>query len=311
MDTIATRNGITLASELRRLDMDGSAYRRAASRGQLVRLHRGAYMDAAEWQTLDRHERYRQRVIAAAMASRGNPVLSHQSAAIMWRLPIIGQWPNIVHVLSARTTGTRIENGFMRHAPDRSDREYVDIDGVRVTSLNDTLVDMAASASFASSVTSIDFALRKGRTSHEELRTLLEERRGIRFRRRMERAVDFSTPLSGSPGESLSRVNIHELGFAGPTLQARFDDYKGHIGDSDFWWPEFGLIGEFDGLVKYTRDQYTKGRSIEEIVIEETVREDRLRALGPSVSRWLWGTALRPRELFQQLSAAGLQVVRG
>jgi hypothetical protein len=307
MDHIETRNGITLASELSRLGMDGSAYRRAAARGQLVRLHRGAYLDATEWDALNRHERYRRRVIGAAMASRGHPVVSHQSAAILWRLPIIGQWPDLVHVLSSRATGTRTENGFMRHAADAGDRDFVEIEGIRVTSLSDTLLDMAASASFASAVTSIDFALREKRTSHEELRSVFDARGGIRMRRRVERAIDFATPLSGSPGESLSRVNIHELGFPAPVLQARFDDYRGHIGDSDFWWPEFGLIGEFDGLVKYTRDQYTKGRPIEEIVVAEKVREDRLRALGPSVSRWLWGTALRPGALFQHLGAAGLR----
>ncbi|HEY8913816.1 hypothetical protein [Lacisediminihabitans sp.] len=249
-------------------------------------------------------------MIGAALASRGNPVLSHQSAAIMWRLPIIGQWPNMVHVLAARTTGTRIENGFMRHASDRSNREYVELEGVRVTTLEDTLLDMAASVAIASAVASIDFALRKQLTSRGALQGILDERGGIRYRRRIARAVDFATPLSGSPGESLSRVNIHELGFPAPVLQARFEDYRGHIGDTDFWWPGFGLIGEFDGLVKYTRNEYTNGRSVDEVMIEEKVREDRLRARGPSVSRWLWGTAMRPRELFRQLSAAGLKLER-
>jgi len=122
--------------------------------------------------------------------------------------------------------------------------------------------------------------------------------------------LDFATPLPGSPGESLSRANIHELGFPVPELQVVFDDRGGRVGDVDFWWRMANLIGEFDGLVKYTRAEYTQGRPIEEIVIAEKVREDRLRALGPNVSRWLWGVALRPRELYAHLSSAGLRPVR-
>lgn len=267
-------------------------------------------MDAAEWRELDRHERYRRQVIGAALASRSRPILSHYSAARMWGIPIIGQWPSVVHVLASRATGTRTENGFRRHASDPSERRLVDIDGVRVTSIADTLLDLAAIATFACAVTSADHALRTRLVTMPELRSLLAGRGIVRAVRRIERVLDFATPLSGSPGESLSRVAIHELGFPSPELQMRFSDHRGHIGDVDFWWPHCRLIGEFDGLVKYTRDEYMKGKSIDQIVIAEKVREDRLRATGPSVTRWLWGTALHPKELYRQLSEAGLRTIR-
>lgn len=267
-------------------------------------------MDAAQWRELDRHERYRRQAIGAALASRSRPILSHYSAARMWGIPIIGQWPSVVHVLASRATGTRTENGFRRHAGDPGERRIVDVDGVRVTSVADTLLDLAATATFACAVTSVDHALRTRLTTTAELRSLLVER-GIKHApRRIQRVLDFATPLSGSPGESLSRVVIHELGFPPPELQMRFSDYRGHIGDVDFCWPRCRLIGEFDGLVKYTRDQYMRGRSIDQIVIAEKVREDRLRATGSSVSRWLWGTALHPKELYQQLTDAGLRTIR-
>lgn len=299
-----------LARELVRLGVDDAAYRKASARGELVRIHRGAYMDAGEWERLDRHERYRRRVVAALLASRGDAVASHVSAAALWRLPIIGQWPELVHVLASRATGTRTENGFRRHAVDIEDVEIARLDGVRVTGLQRTLLDLAATSTFASAVASVDYALRRKLTTTSALRRDFEALPRLRLRARVNRVLNFATPLAGSPGESLSRANIHELGFPVPELQVVFTDRGGRVGDVDFWWQRANLIGEFDGLVKYTRAEYTQGRSIEAIVIAEKIREDRLRALGPNVSRWLWGVALRPRELYAHLSGAGLRRMR-
>ncbi|WP_349898719.1 type IV toxin-antitoxin system AbiEi family antitoxin domain-containing protein [Parafrigoribacterium soli] len=310
MEPIASANGIVLTKELVRLGVDDAAYRKAAARGDVERLHRGAYMDAGEWKKLEAHERYRQRVIAALLASRGNPVASHASAAALWRLPIIGQWPELVHVLASRSTGTRTENGFRRHAVDREDVDVVELDGIRVTSIERTLIDVAAAATFASAVATVDHALRRKLATTSALRRYFEAVPHARFQKRVIRVLDFATPLAGSPGESLSRVNIHELGFPAPELQVVFTDRAGRVGDVDFWWRSANLIGEFDGLVKYTRAEYLQGRSIEDVVIAEKIREDRLRALGPNVSRWLWGVALRPRELYAHLSSAGLRPVR-
>ncbi len=303
MQRIATTHGITLASELTRLDVDAAAYRRAAAKGAMVRVHRGAYVDASEWQAMDRHERYRRRVLAAILASRGCPPASHQSAAALLGIPIIGQWPSLVHVLCSRASGTRTENGFRRHASD-FDLEIVRLDGIPVVGVTDTLVDLAASSTFASAVAGVDHCLRNGLTDADRLRAAAA--RYPRCSRRVNRVLDFATPLSGSPGESLSRVAIHELGFPAPELQVAFADSRGHVADVDFWWRDYNRVGEFDGLVKYTRDQFKKGRSIDEVVIAEKVREDRLRALGPAVSRWLWNDALHARELYTLLSDAGL-----
>jgi len=43
-----------------------------------------------------------------------------------------------------------------------------------------------------------------------------------------EGAIAFADARSGSPGESFSRVRMHELGFETPELQARFDGVAAH-----------------------------------------------------------------------------------
>ncbi|MDQ4137680.1 MAG: hypothetical protein M3116_02380 [Actinomycetota bacterium] len=118
--------------------------------------------------------------------------------------------------------------------------------------------------------------------------------------------LELADGASGSPGESVSRVAMHLQGLPMPLLQHEFRDRRGRIGYVDFWWPEFDLIGEFDGLGKYTRDDMLSGRSPAEAVIAEKVREDRLRALGPRVVRWGWECAISPPRLAEVLRRAGL-----
>jgi hypothetical protein len=118
--------------------------------------------------------------------------------------------------------------------------------------------------------------------------------------------LDFANGASGSPGESLSRVAIHLLGLPAPQLQVPFSDRQGLIGIVDFWWPEVGLIGEFDGNGKYLRTEFANGRTVNQIVMDEKERENRLRQLGPRIARWGWGTARSLPQLRAHLAANGL-----
>ena len=101
---------------------------------------------------------------------------------------------------------------------------------------------------------------------------------------------------------------MNELGWPAPVLQQPFFDRRGKIGDVDFWWPESGVIGEFDGQGKYLRDVYLKGRTPGEVVVEEKNRENRLRA-HPEVrgmARWEWVDVESAHRLDAKLRAAGL-----
>lgn len=317
MENIATSHDISFVAELHQFGIDSRPFRRAERRGDAVRIHRGAYMSAEAWRGLDRREQYRHQVIAAAGASRTHPVLSHQSAAVIWGIPLVGPLPRLIHVLATASAGTRTEGAFRRHASRYTESEVDTIDGVAVTSLCRTVIDLALTVPFPAAVAAVDWAIREDsrdspqqHSTLEELYDVMEILELVRGQRRVNRALEFANGLSGSAGESLSRAVIHELGFPAPVLQHRFDDRLGLIGYTDFWWPQFRLIGEFDGLIKYTRDAFHTGLSIEEVVVAEKKREDRLRALGPRVSRWLWPDVMSPRLLQGTLSDAGLPSTR-
>jgi hypothetical protein len=313
MENIAPIRDITYISELRQFDLDGRPFRRAALRGDAVRIHRGAYLPATVWRSLDRTEQYRHQVVAATSASRTHPTLSHRSAAVVWGIPLIGPLPKLVDVLASESSGSRTEGSFHRHATRDLEGDIEFLPGVPVTSLRRTIIDLALVLPFPAAVVALDWAIRPGTDNSpkpsitiEDLWDAVSALQISRGHRRVSRAIQFGDGLSGSPGESLSRALIHELGFPAPVLQQRFDDRLGLIGYADFWWPRFRLIGEFDGLLKYTRGAFDSGLSVSDIVVAEKKREDRLRALGPSVARWLWADTMEPRSLFTLLREAGL-----
>jgi hypothetical protein len=68
------------------------------------------------------------------------------------------------------------------------------------------------------------------------------------------------------------------------------------------------LIGEADGDIKYLDELYRGGRTAEQVLRDERIRENRLRALKLEMTRWEWGTAIRPAALRAHLQNAGLPI---
>ena len=70
--------------------------------------------------------------------------------------------------------------------------------------------------------------------------------------RQARRAVALLDPRSESPGESVSRVRLHEDGLPVPDPQQDIFDEDGQfVASVDFCWKKQRTIGEFDGKIKY------------------------------------------------------------
>ena len=101
----------------------------------------------------------------------------------------------------------------------------------------------------------------------------------------VRRVLEFSTDLSDSYGESTARVMIHLCNFERPVLQSEFRDEQGSM-FVDFFWPRVRVGAEFDGKIKYTRDEFTRGNPAE-VVWQEKKRTDRLHRQSVEVERIL------------------------
>lgn len=232
-------------------------------------------------------------------------VASHLSAAALHQLPLIGRWPDRVHLSMADAVSGSSSAGIARHIPAVAPDEVV-IDGVRVTSIARTLVDIASRSEFLVGVTMIDHALRLRLVSKEELG---DELCRVTFRTGVGRArecIAFADDRAASPGESLTRVRCWQLGYDAPELQVHVSTHRGEY-DVDFGWEKIALFGEFDGKIKYTREQLLNGRTLEAVLIEEKAREDAIRArTSRRFLRILWAEALSPKVFDGMLRSAGV-----
>lgn len=198
----------------------------------------------------------------------------------------------------------------------RSSREhqrFITLDGITLTDRLTTLLDVAGDGEFENAVIAWDFCLnreRSGRSgvSRSVLQRAVNNLPAGAFSRRCSAVLDFTIDNSGSVGESLSRAVIYKLGFPAPTVQQVFHDSAGrHIATTDFYWKHARLVGEFDGRAKYASDEYLRGAAPHSVVVAEKIREDKIRAKGERVVRWLWEDADDAERLRSLLMQAGLQ----
>ena len=274
-------------------------------RGEFVPLRRGAYVSAERWSVLNPDDRYRLRIRAVVAFADRDLVVSHISAAALWELPWIDRWPRAVHILSSVSAGGRSSKFITRHLPGHVGAT-ARIDGIAVTSLARTVVDVATLCSFEQGVVVADSALRLG-MSKPDLVAALGKVAFNHGNAKAERVANFADGDAASVGESISRVNIHLAHLTAPLLQSALYGASGARYFVDFWWPDFNVIGEFDGIAKYQDPQFLAGRTPQQALREEKVREDDLRAAGHGMSRWMWDTAIEMPALRAQLMSAGVR----
>jgi len=271
------------------LRADGYTYydvRRLLRDGMLTSVRRGTYVvgelpdDAAA--------RHRVAVLAAVGELGAGAVVSHVSAAVLHRLPIWSIPLNRVHITRSRANGARRSRYVQMHGATLNPGEIVTVDGVLVTSPARTVVDLARTVPFEQAVVVADAALAVGLVDTEGLGEVLERlvrRRGIPLARR---AAAFADARTESVGESRSRVAIARAGLPPPELQWVVRDEAGQlVGRTDFAWPDHGVIGEFDGQIKYGR-LLRPGQSPGDVIFAEKIREDQLRDERWEVVRWTW-----------------------
>lgn len=289
------------------------ALAREANAGRLERVARGVYVPRGSWVALNAREQHLTRMRAIDASRSGRTVFSHWSAAAAHGLPIAGQWPDLVHVRVRPGEGALTSGGIVRRAMPLDDDEVVERGGLLVTSVARTVIDLVASTGFAEAVVIADASVHVDRfgqvpalTSIRDLREHLQRRMRFRGHARARTAIEFATTKAGSPLESGSRANMWLGGFPRPQLQTEFRDHRGFIGEVDFHWPDHSVIGEADGESKYLDERLRGGLNIEQVLVAEKWREDRLRALGWRVVRWGWKTANDPTALAAVLEAVGL-----
>lgn len=279
--------------------------------GSLVRVRQGIYVDGATWRALQPWEQYRVHVGAAAEALAARTIFARHSAAAVWGIPTMGRHQP-VHALTLQNDGGRSRAGIRRHFAPPDGLRVVQREGILVTGRIRTVLDLAAFTPFAEAVVPLDHVLRPDTVhglsalSKDALLAGIGGTYTAAATRRIRTAVEFADPASGSPGESYGRALICAAGFEAPALQHEIRDGSGLAGYTDYYWDSRKVAGEFDGIEKYLKPEFLRGRTASQAVVDEKLREDRIRATGVSVVRWVWADLMAPARLEQKLAAAGV-----
>lgn len=291
----------------------------AVAHGRLRRVHRGAYVDGEVWDQLWPEGRQLVRVCAVRRASLGGgPVFSHLSAAALWGLPLVGPIRDDVHTAIRSRRHSRTEAGVVRHQMALDEGDIVRRHGLRCTSLIRTVVDLARLLRPEAVVAAGDAALRMvsidgHEVDHGEVdawraevdRLCVAGLRGVRRARWIGAFADGRAQL---PGESVSRLQLHRLGFRDIDLQIPVVGPDGARYFADFGFPRSQAFGEFDGEDKYRDAELRTTPTAADAVMAEKHREDEIRGVtGWRVVRWGSSHIRTPEDLRRRLAAFGIR----
>lgn len=258
--------------------------RREVHEGRWLRVRRGAYVarDDASWAGTDpaaRRALHVARVAAVAAQVSAGATISHQSAALVWGLPL---WtpPRAVHVTQQHPESALRSDDVVRHRTVLRPQEVASCSGLRVTSLARTLTDCVTTLPPLAGLVTADAALRAG-ADPDDVASILRSaagRRGVRLGRMVAAQAD---RRSESPGESAVRFVLWAHGFPPPELQVAVGTRLG-VFSADLGWEEWRLLIEYDGLVKYRE---LAGGAPSEVVVAEKRRQDAIEEEGNKVLR--------------------------
>lgn len=228
-------------------------------------------------------------------------VVTHISAAVLWGLPVPQQTLDRVHLTRSQPTGMHIGPALHVHGGRFDPAEAVELNGLRVSSLEQSAMDAARCVRPPEALAILDAARRLGAEPDELARVGTRSRRqhGVQ---QANWALRHSDGRSESVGESHCRYWMISGVRQQPVLQLEIRDGAGRlVCRSDFGWPERGVLGEFDGRVKYG-ELLRPGESPTDAVMREKRRENALRNLGWWVLRWTWSDLADGPAFIRQLN---------
>lgn len=271
---------------------------RACRTNELRRLRRGSYLFGGQGDARQEHLN----LIRATLPEIGaESLVSHASAAALHGIPVPpGSWDR---VWVTRPNGGNGRIGSVLHLRRcrLDDAEITEVDGIPVTTMERTAVDLARGRSWEWGVVACDAAAAAG-ADVETMAEIVASMHNWPGARRAAWAIDFLDDQAQSPLESISRLQIRRLGFPDPVSQFRIHHSGVLVATCDFGWEDQRLVGECDGKFKYG-DLLRPGERPEDAVMREKRREERIRGGGFWIVRWNWTDAWNPARLRSILAA--------
>ncbi|HEX6152170.1 MAG TPA: type IV toxin-antitoxin system AbiEi family antitoxin domain-containing protein [Solirubrobacterales bacterium] len=248
-DLAEAQHGVVSFRQLRQLGFSKGHISRAYEADRLRRIHRGVY--AVGHARISPHGR----CMAAVLACGAGTVLSHHSAAWLWGFLPACPKEAAVTVLSQghRRRGIRVYR-----VAGLSSRDYGALEGIPVTSVERTLIDLGAVATARNLTSAVDRAKRLGRLDLDALDAILLRRGHTVAGKRLEKALElYRRPVfDRARSELLFLDAIEKEGLPTPVLNCWVEKWE-----IDAYWEDERFAVEVDGWETHgTRKAFEEDR---------------------------------------------------
>jgi very-short-patch-repair endonuclease len=262
----AGQHGVVGRSQLLELGMRPGAIDTWVARERLHVVHRSVYAIGHEPLTA------RGRLMAAVLASGPGAVASHRTAAWLW-----GLLPDVRSVIDVTVSVRRRGRaGIAIHQSTLADQDRSRADGIPVTAVPRTLLDVAEVVNPRLLERAIDAAERSRRFDLTALDELIARSHGRHGLKRLREGLGAHRPPTVSRSE-LERRFMELLAAADLPLPSQNANLHGY--EVDAVWEQHKLIVELDGYEFHrTRSAFERDRE----------RDAALQALGWRVLRFSW-----------------------
>ncbi|GAA1785572.1 hypothetical protein [Leucobacter iarius] len=268
-----------------------ASLRRERIAGRLFRVSHGVYTRLDTWNSWVPERQLLARVLALAPRQGPNAVWSGTSAAVLHGLPLYRPHDPRAEIILVGARSAENSALVRRSRARIHSFEITEVEGIRVTTLDRTVTDLARLHRPELALAAADAALRalipaasysaaeSGPHAHEcrdrWLARLSDstDRRGVDRAAKLLRITDCGAE---SVAESVSRYRLITLGYDVRT-QIRVAAPGGGDYRVDFELLDVGVLGEVDGRQKYTNPDLRDGRSADEALYDEKRREDWIR----------------------------------
>lgn len=272
-----------------------AAIRSAVRAGRIQRVQHGVYAAGP----LDLRA-----AVRAALAKAGDgAAVSHETAAVLRSMWLPCRQSALIHLTRAGAI-ERTHRGVRLHGSRLAEEFVEDLDGLPVTTVARTAVDLARGLTLPDAMIVIDSAARLliQQASGEDLRVLRSTSRREQLLPLalaplshafasvwtwpgtvvVRGALELIDPASESPYESRSRGWMYEARLPMPRTAYEVQGASGAWYVSEFAWEKERVLGEVDGIEKYGRT----GDEVTQTVRAERVRQADLEDAGWTFARW-------------------------
>jgi hypothetical protein len=247
---VSAGGGLITRREALRHGLTDKELARLVRTGAWVTVRRGVYALASTWEVLDPYlGRPLLRARAVHLTTPTAHVMSHDSSAHAWGLPILRPLLEQVHLTRPGLRSAQVRHGVKHHGARYKSSEVVAANGLPVLDMARTAVDMAREYGVRGGLPTFDAALRAG-VPRDRLWAVIDRMRGWPDVAAPRVCAELADPGAESVIESLGRELLIEMGLGQPDTQ-----FPVRVADGRVMWCDVRIgchVFEMEGRIKLT-----------------------------------------------------------